>query len=101
MRNAEFALLLVEGVYFRQDIFGQDEQDFRDLQDFVEDAGLHLVDLVNPVNPVYFLPVGAIRWLQAIGSLYITASSIGKKQHTSPLADLAAVRVYISHVKFT
>jgi hypothetical protein len=43
----------------------------------------------------------AIQWLAAIGSLYITASSIGKKQHTSPLADLAAVRVYISHVKFT
>jgi len=67
-RNAEY------GVYFRQDIFGQDEQDFRDLQDFVEDVGLHLVDLVNPVNPVYFLPVGAIRWLAAIGSLYMTAS---------------------------
>ena len=27
MRNAEFALLLVEGVCFRQDIFRQDEQD--------------------------------------------------------------------------
>jgi hypothetical protein len=26
IRNSEFALLLVEGVYFRQDIFRQDEQ---------------------------------------------------------------------------
>jgi hypothetical protein len=35
MRNAEFVLLLVEGVCFGQDILRQDEQDFRDEQDLL------------------------------------------------------------------
>jgi hypothetical protein len=35
IRNAEFVLLLVEGVCFGQDILRQDEQDFRDEQDLL------------------------------------------------------------------